>query len=57
MHCIAAERWLLCSASPWLGMAGQELLQPTVTLTSASHHAQASFILLHDAYLAFRHSG
>lgn len=43
------------SAQLWLGVAGQELLQPTVTLTSASCHAQASFVLLHDAYLAFPH--
>lgn len=42
------------SAQLWLGMAGQKLLQPTVTLASATC-ARASFVLLHDAYLAFCH--
>lgn len=43
------------SAQLWLGMAGKELLQPTITLTSASCHAQASFVMPYVAYLAFRH--
>lgn len=43
------------SAQLWLAIARQELLQPTVTFTSASCHARASFVLLRDAYLAFRH--
>lgn len=38
-------------------MEGQELLQPLVTLTSASYHTRASFILLREAYLAFPHGG